>query len=204
MRSSPRSSSRRAAGRGGQLPASLHEVLAARLAALDEVTQGIVRVAAVAGRVVSHELLEQVAGTPSPVLIAALREAVDHGVLLRRRRSLARLRVQARARPRGRIRRAPRDRAGRDPSRHRRRPRARRGVVAGRRAGPDGRDRLPRVGCQRPVTGAHGVARRRGSRRGGIGLRGSRAASGSDPRHLAAGPRRRIAGGHGSRRPLGA
>jgi DNA-binding CsgD family transcriptional regulator len=69
--------------RGGQLPASLHEVLAARLAALDEVTQGIVRVAAVAGRVVSHELLEQVAGTPSAVLIPALREAVDHGVLLR-------------------------------------------------------------------------------------------------------------------------
>ncbi len=70
-------------GRGGQLPASLHEVLAARLATLDEVAQGIVRVTAVAGRVVSHELLEQVAGTPSPVLIAALRAAVDHGVLLR-------------------------------------------------------------------------------------------------------------------------
>ena len=51
--------------RGGPLPTSLREVLAARLAALDEVTQGIVRVAAVAGRVVSHELLEQVAGTPS-------------------------------------------------------------------------------------------------------------------------------------------
>ena len=58
------------AGGGGQLPASLHDVLAARLAALDEVTQGIVRVAAVAGRVVSHELLEQVAGMPSEVLIA--------------------------------------------------------------------------------------------------------------------------------------
>ena len=68
--------------RGGQLPASLREVLAARLAALDEVTQGIVRVAAVAGRVVSHELLERVAGTPSPVLISALREAVDQRVLL--------------------------------------------------------------------------------------------------------------------------
>lgn len=67
----------------GPLPASLRELLTARLAALDEVTQGIVRVAAVAGRVVSHELLEQVSGVPSPVLIAALREAVDHGVLLR-------------------------------------------------------------------------------------------------------------------------
>lgn len=68
--------------RGGSLPMSLREVLAARLAALDEVTQGIVRVAAVAGRVVSHDLLERVAGTPSPALIAALREAVDQRVLL--------------------------------------------------------------------------------------------------------------------------
>jgi DNA-binding CsgD family transcriptional regulator len=68
---------------GGPLPGSLREVLATRLAALDEVTLGIVRVAAVAGRVVSHELLEQIAGTPSPVLIAALREAVDQRVLLR-------------------------------------------------------------------------------------------------------------------------
>ncbi|OGO53800.1 MAG: hypothetical protein A2V84_09975 [Chloroflexi bacterium RBG_16_70_13] len=66
----------------GPLPTSLREVLAARLAALDEVTQGIVRVAAVAGRLVSHELLERVAGTPSPALIAALREAVDQRVLL--------------------------------------------------------------------------------------------------------------------------
>jgi DNA-binding CsgD family transcriptional regulator/tetratricopeptide (TPR) repeat protein len=68
--------------RGEPLPASLREVLAARLAALDEVTHGIVRVAAVAGRVVSHELLERVAGSPSPVLISALREAIDQGVLL--------------------------------------------------------------------------------------------------------------------------
>jgi DNA-binding CsgD family transcriptional regulator len=66
----------------GPLPDSLREVLAARLAALDQVTQGIVRVAAVAGRVVSHELLEQVAGMPSPELISALREAVDQRVLL--------------------------------------------------------------------------------------------------------------------------
>ncbi|HEX4746235.1 MAG TPA: AAA family ATPase, partial [Gaiellaceae bacterium] len=67
---------------GAPLPASLHEVLATRLAALDEVTQQIVRVVAVAGRVASHELLERVAGVPPPVLIAALREAVDHRVLV--------------------------------------------------------------------------------------------------------------------------
>ena len=67
--------------RGGPLPASLREVLATRLAALDEATRRIVRVAAVAGRVVSHDLLERVAGTPSPALISALREAVDQRVL---------------------------------------------------------------------------------------------------------------------------
>ena len=67
---------------GGRLPGSLRDVLATRLAALDEVTQGIVRVASVAGRVVSHELLEQIVATPSPVLIAALREAVDQRVLV--------------------------------------------------------------------------------------------------------------------------
>ena len=68
--------------RGGTLPASLREVLAARLAALDDITQGVVRIAAVAGRMVSHELLERVAGTTSPVLIAALRDAVEQRVLL--------------------------------------------------------------------------------------------------------------------------
>ena len=68
--------------RGGPLPTSLRELLIARLAALDEVTQGIVRVAAVAGRVVSHELLERVAAVPSPVLMSALRVAVDQRVLL--------------------------------------------------------------------------------------------------------------------------
>jgi DNA-binding CsgD family transcriptional regulator/tetratricopeptide (TPR) repeat protein len=66
----------------GPLPASLREVLAERLGALAEVTQGIVRIAAVAGRAVSHELLERIADTPSPILIGALREAVEQGVLV--------------------------------------------------------------------------------------------------------------------------
>jgi DNA-binding CsgD family transcriptional regulator/tetratricopeptide (TPR) repeat protein len=68
---------------GSPLPASLRDVLASRLGALSEAAQDVVRVAAVAGRVVSHQLLEQVAGRPPAVLIAALREAVDQGVLLR-------------------------------------------------------------------------------------------------------------------------
>jgi predicted ATPase/DNA-binding CsgD family transcriptional regulator len=67
---------------GAPLPASLREVLAARLAALDEATQEVVRVAAVAGRVVSHELLERVAGKPSPALTSALRQAIHQRVLV--------------------------------------------------------------------------------------------------------------------------
>ena len=67
---------------GGPLPASLHEVLSARLAALDDPTLRILRVAAVAGRVVGHELLERVAGVPSAALIASLREAVEQRVLV--------------------------------------------------------------------------------------------------------------------------
>ena len=66
----------------GSLPSSLREVLAARLAALEDVTQNVVRVAAVAGRTVSHGLLEQIAGVSSPALVAALHEAVDQRVLL--------------------------------------------------------------------------------------------------------------------------
>jgi DNA-binding CsgD family transcriptional regulator len=68
--------------RGRPLPDSLREVLSARLAALDDPTQRILRVAAVAGRVVSHELLERLAGVGSPALVAALREAVDQRVLV--------------------------------------------------------------------------------------------------------------------------
>jgi DNA-binding CsgD family transcriptional regulator len=68
--------------RGGPLPASLREVLSARLAALDDPTQRILRIAAVAGRVVNHELLEQVAGVATPALLAALREAVEQRVLV--------------------------------------------------------------------------------------------------------------------------
>jgi DNA-binding CsgD family transcriptional regulator len=70
------------AAKVGPLPASLRDVLAARLAALDDATQAILRIAAVAGRVVSHELLERVAGVPSADLLRALREAVEQRVLV--------------------------------------------------------------------------------------------------------------------------
>jgi DNA-binding CsgD family transcriptional regulator/tetratricopeptide (TPR) repeat protein len=71
------------AGLSGSMPESLRDVLAARLATLDDAAERVVRVAAVAGREVSHELLEQVAEISSSELIAALREAVDLGILLR-------------------------------------------------------------------------------------------------------------------------
>lgn len=70
------------AGTSGPLPASLREVLAGRLAALDEETQRVVRVAAVAGRIVSHELLERIAGTPPAAVVAAVREAIEQRVLV--------------------------------------------------------------------------------------------------------------------------
>jgi len=70
------------AGRGGTLPTSLRDVLSARLTALDDTTQRMLRVAAVGGPVVRHDLLEQVAGIAAPALLDALREAVEEGVLV--------------------------------------------------------------------------------------------------------------------------
>ena len=67
---------------GGPLPASLRDALAARLASLDEPTQQALRVAAVAGRVVSHELLLRVVDMPSAELTAALRNALEHRLLV--------------------------------------------------------------------------------------------------------------------------
>jgi DNA-binding CsgD family transcriptional regulator len=63
------------------LPPTLLEVLSARVQVLSEPAQQVLRVAAVAGRRVSHPLLAQVAGWPGPDLEAALREAIAAGVL---------------------------------------------------------------------------------------------------------------------------
>jgi DNA-binding NarL/FixJ family response regulator len=67
---------------GGPLPASLRAALSARLAGLDEATQQVLRVVAVAGRSVRHELLLQVAGLPAPQLVAAVRSALEQRVLI--------------------------------------------------------------------------------------------------------------------------
>jgi DNA-binding CsgD family transcriptional regulator len=74
-----------AAGAGdaqGALPSTLADVLLARIQALSEPAQQVLRVAAVAGRRVSHGLLTEVAGSPEAELEQGLREAVGAGVLV--------------------------------------------------------------------------------------------------------------------------
>jgi predicted ATPase len=58
------------------LPSRLAEVLLTRIEALSDATQQVLRVAAVAGRQVRHELLARAAGLPEPGLEQALRDAI--------------------------------------------------------------------------------------------------------------------------------
>jgi DNA-binding CsgD family transcriptional regulator len=67
---------------GGALPASMRDTLTARLLGLDGTTAQVVRVAAVAGRVVTHELLLHVVGAPAAELVAALRNAIERRLLV--------------------------------------------------------------------------------------------------------------------------
>ncbi len=71
-----------AAGGGPDLPPSLGEILAAHLASLQEDAYELVRIAAVAGRRVSHELLAAVSGGDPADLTVAVREATFHNVLV--------------------------------------------------------------------------------------------------------------------------
>jgi DNA-binding CsgD family transcriptional regulator/tetratricopeptide (TPR) repeat protein len=72
-----------AAGQGRlDLPHALRDVLLQRVARLDPETQGVLRVAAAAGRDVPYPLLRAVADAPEGELRQALRSAVDHGVLV--------------------------------------------------------------------------------------------------------------------------
>ena len=64
------------------LPSTLADVLLARVQALSEPAQQVLRVAAVAGRRVSHRLLAEVAGWPEAELEQGLREAIGAGVLV--------------------------------------------------------------------------------------------------------------------------
>jgi DNA-binding CsgD family transcriptional regulator/tetratricopeptide (TPR) repeat protein len=70
-----------AAGDGG-LPRGLRELLLQRVNRLDQQARGIVRIASAAGREVGYSLLRAVAVMPEQDVRAALRQAVEHGVLV--------------------------------------------------------------------------------------------------------------------------
>jgi DNA-binding NarL/FixJ family response regulator len=65
-----------------QLPLSLRDVLLARVERLDRSTQRLLRIAAAGGRTVSDRLLAAAAGLEEAELDAALRDAVEHHVLV--------------------------------------------------------------------------------------------------------------------------
>ncbi|MFD7658502.1 AAA family ATPase [Actinosynnema sp. NPDC059797] len=66
----------------GRVPRTLAEVLLTRIERLGADAQHVVRVASVGGRSVRHDLLRDVAGMDDVALDGALREAVQHHVLL--------------------------------------------------------------------------------------------------------------------------
>jgi predicted ATPase len=65
-----------------QLPPSLENVLLSRVQILSENAQATLRIAAAASGPVPHQLLAAVSDLPEPNLLAALREAVAHQVLV--------------------------------------------------------------------------------------------------------------------------
>ena len=70
-------------GRAGpRLPPTLREILLAHVAAVPETATSVLRVAAVAGRRVEHELLAEVAGLPEDELLDGLRAAVGGHLLV--------------------------------------------------------------------------------------------------------------------------
>jgi DNA-binding CsgD family transcriptional regulator len=72
-----------AAGAGnGALPDGLRDILLQRVVRLAPATQGLLRLAAAAGRDVAYALLLAAAGQPAAEVGAALREASEHAVLL--------------------------------------------------------------------------------------------------------------------------
>jgi DNA-binding SARP family transcriptional activator/pimeloyl-ACP methyl ester carboxylesterase/tetratricopeptide (TPR) repeat protein len=66
----------------GELPRVLRDLLLQRVARLDRRTQGLLRLAAAAGRDVGYPLLCAAAALPEPDVRESLREAVEHGVLV--------------------------------------------------------------------------------------------------------------------------
>jgi predicted ATPase len=68
--------------RGAGLPSSLREALLLRVAGLSAPTQAVLSAVAAIGRLVDHRLLASVAGGSERDLIASLREATEHHVLV--------------------------------------------------------------------------------------------------------------------------
>jgi DNA-binding CsgD family transcriptional regulator len=71
-----------AGDRGRKLPRGLRDLLLQRVARLDPATQGLLRLAAAAGRDVGYPLLRAVAALPERDVRESLRRAVEHGVLV--------------------------------------------------------------------------------------------------------------------------
>ena len=68
--------------RSGELPRGLRNLLLQRVARLDPATQGLLRLAAAAGRDVGYPLLRALGALPEPDLRESLRQAVEYGVLI--------------------------------------------------------------------------------------------------------------------------
>ena len=66
----------------GELPRRLRDLLLQRVARLDPQTQGLLRLAAAAGREVGYPLLRAAAPLPEQEVRESLRQAVEHGVLV--------------------------------------------------------------------------------------------------------------------------
>jgi DNA-binding CsgD family transcriptional regulator len=71
-----------AEGESGALPPGLRDLLLQRVARLDRRTQGVLRLAAAAGRDVGYPLLRAAADLPEREVRQSLRRAVEHGVLV--------------------------------------------------------------------------------------------------------------------------
>ncbi|MDZ5619862.1 helix-turn-helix transcriptional regulator [Nocardioides bizhenqiangii] len=71
-----------ASGAGGWVPDDLADLLLVRLDRLSDEARQVVRIASVAGRKVSHSLLEAAAGLPPADLDAGIRQAVEMNILV--------------------------------------------------------------------------------------------------------------------------
>jgi DNA-binding CsgD family transcriptional regulator/tetratricopeptide (TPR) repeat protein len=66
----------------GEVPRGVRDLLLQRVSRLDGRTQGLLRLAAAAGRDVGYTLLRAAAGLPEQEVRESLRQAVEHGVLV--------------------------------------------------------------------------------------------------------------------------